>query len=272
MSDPALAAIACPEPGEEFDAYAFLQSSGTVYLIGTDRPHAALAPYFACFTAHLFDCAKRLASVSPGNRLDPPLTLALDEPAITCPVPLDKWSAEAGGHGVTIVTGFQSPAQIRGRWGEDGAKTIRDNASVKLVFGGCTDHNELEALSAVCGTRDTYDTVKGPDGKKTRQPRTDRLYPPERLRTLPEWQAVLLHRSARPVQVTITPVWDRPGYQKADTTTWTALAAEAVEPEAIEASPVREAIPMPGAPAITADATFIPSHLTAIPEKEPEHV
>ena len=258
MADPALAAIACPE-GDEFDAWEFLQSGGTVYLIGTDRPHNSMAPYFAWLTAHIFDCAKRLASVSPGNRLDPPLTLALDEPAITCPVPLDKWSAEAGGHGVTVVTGFQSPAQLTARWGEHGAKTIRDNASVKLVFGGCTDHAELEALSAVCGTRDTWDSVKGADGKRTRQPKTERLYPPERLRTLPDWQAVLLHRSARPVQVTITPVWDRPGYQKADTT-WTPPVAEA-EPAAIEAPPVREAIPMPGAPAITADV-FIPSHLT----------
>lgn len=247
MADPALAAIACPE-GEEFDAWEFLLSCGTVYLIGTDRPHNSLAPYFAAFTAHLFDTAKRLASVSQGSRLDPPLTLVIDEPAVTCPVPLDRWSAEAGGHGITLVTGIQSPAQLAARWGEHGARTIRDNASVTLVFGGYNNHAELDALSAVCGSRDTYDSVKGPDGKTSRQPRTERLYPPERLRTLPAWQAVLLHRAARPVQVTITPVWDRDGYQRYEAAR--IPVAEAVP--AIEA-PRREAIPMPGAPALTSD-------------------
>ena len=97
---------------EGLDAWDFIQAGGTVYLIGTDRPHSALGPYFACLTAHLFDTAKEIAAASPGGRCDPPLTLVIDEPAITCPVPLDRWSAEAGGHGVTLITGFQSRSQM----------------------------------------------------------------------------------------------------------------------------------------------------------------
>jgi type IV secretion system protein VirD4 len=231
MADPHMARVACPEPGEQFDAFDFLTEGGTVYLIGTDKPHNSLAPYFACFTAHLFDTAKRIASVSPGTRLDPPLTLVLDEPAITCPVPLDRWSAEAGGHGCTVVTGFQSPAQLL-RWGDAGAQIIRDNASVQLVMGGHTNPAELEALSAVCGNRDTWEHVKGPGGK-TRSPKTERLYPPERLRTLPDWEAVLLHRSARPLTVTLTPVWKRKGYEKAAPVQW--MPQPEPEPLAIEA-------------------------------------
>lgn len=215
MSDWHMARVACPLPGEDrLDAWDFVTGNGTLYLIGTDRPHNSLAPYFACLTAHLFDTAKRVASVSDGARLDPPLTLVLDEPAITCPVPMDRWSAESGGHGITLVTGFQSPAQIAARWGDHAAQAIRDNASVQLVMGGHTNPAELEALSAVCGNRDTWEQVKGPGGT-TRSPKTERLYPPERLRTLPAWHAVLLHRSARPVTVKLTPVWQRKGYQRA---------------------------------------------------------
>jgi type IV secretion system protein VirD4 len=225
MADPHMARVACPEPGEQFDAFDFLTSAGTVYLIGTDRPHNSLAPYFACFTAHLFDTGKRIASVSDqidernGKRLDPPFTLVLDEPAITCPVPLVQWSAEAGGHGMTLVTGFQSTAQISERWGEHGAQVIRDNASVQMVMGGLTNTGELEALSVLCGNRDTWEHVKGPGGK-TRNPKTERLYSPERIRTLPDWQAVVLHRSARPLTVTLTPVWKRRGYVKASAPVW----------------------------------------------------
>ena len=213
MDDPHMASVACPER-DDFDAWDFLTSNGTVYLIGTDRPHNSAAPFFACFTAHLFDTAKLIASASPGGRLDPPLGLVIDEPAITCPVPLAQWSAEAGGHGITLVTGFQSPAQLTGRWGADGGRTIRDNASVQLIMGGYKDPAELEALSAVCGMRDTWDSVKGPSGK-TRTPRQERLYPPEQIRTLAEWRAVLLHRSARPLTVKLTPVWEQPGYERA---------------------------------------------------------
>jgi type IV secretion system protein VirD4 len=234
MADPHMAAVACPRPEDQFDAWDFLVNGGTAYLIGTDRPHNSLAPYFATFAAHIFDTAKRIASVSDGARLDPPLTLVLDEPAIGCPVPLPGWSAESGGHGVTLVTGFQSPSQISGRWGEHGAQTIRDNASITLVTGGHKNPAELEALSAVCGSRDTWEHVKGPGGK-TRTPRTERLYPPERLRTLPDWQAVLLHRSARPLTVTLTPVWKRKGYQKAEPAMW----APQPEPQPLAIEPPR---------------------------------
>ena len=216
LADPAMAAIACPAGSwEGLDAWEFIQSGGTVYLIGTDRPHSSLAPYFATFTAHLFDTAKEIAASSPGGRCDPPLMLVIDEPAITCPVPLDRWSAEAGGHGVTLVTGFQSRSQMAARWGEHGADTIWNNATVKLIYGGFTHAPDLEAFSSVCGDVDTWEHVKGPDGAKTKQPRQQRLFPPERIRLLPEGKALVLHRRTRPLVADVEPVWERPGYQAA---------------------------------------------------------
>ena len=243
LSDPAMAATACPRDSwEGFSARQFIAEGGTVYLIGTDRPHNSLAPYFAVLTAHLFDTAKQIAAESPGCRCDPPLSLVIDEPAVTCPVPLDRWSAEAGGHGVTVVTGFQSRSQLAARWGPDGARTIWNNATVKLIYGGFTDHEDLEAFSGVCGDRDTWHHVRHPDGSKTRQPDRERLYPPERIRLLPPWHALVLHRNTRPVEVTVTPVWDRPGYEPAEP----ARALPAERP-AIEA-PHREPIALPYSP------------------------
>ena len=44
---------------------------GTIYLIGTDRPHNSLAPYFATLAAHLFDTAKDtdglVLEITPGS-------------------------------------------------------------------------------------------------------------------------------------------------------------------------------------------------------------
>ncbi|MGK5554349.1 type IV secretory system conjugative DNA transfer family protein, partial [Actinomadura kijaniata] len=225
LSDPALARAACPEPGANFDATAFLLEGGTVYLIGADRPHASLAPYVACFTAFLFEHAKQVAARLPGARLDPPLTLALDEAAIICPVPLQRWSAEAGGHGITLLAAVQSIAQMHERWGEPGAKTIWNNATVKLVFGGFTDAAELEAISAICGDHDVIadptsaarragtgptlrlrDTTAGGDQRDPAPVlRTERVLPPERLRLMQPGQALLLHRATRPVIVMFSP-------------------------------------------------------------------
>lgn len=259
MADPALAAIACPPPGTGFSALDFLGGQGTIYMIGTDRPHSSFAPYFACLAAHLFDTGKRLASVSPGGRLDPPVSLVIDEPAITCPVPLDRWAAEAGGHGFTVITGVQSPAQLA-RWGGQGARTIRDCATIQLVFGGRTDQAELEALSALCGERDTWEHAGAPGGR-TRQPGRERLFPPERIRTLDAMQAVLLHRNARPLLARITPVWDRPGYERAAPGTLAGAAPRSrAQVPALEAAPDHGVLPSavpPRRPAIevTADGT-----------------
>jgi type IV secretion system protein VirD4 len=261
MDDPFMASVACPGPRDAgFDALDFLCSSGTLYLIAADKPHGSVAPYCAWMTANIWSNSKRLASRMPGGRLDPPLTMVLDEPAITCPVPIDRWSAEAGGHGVTLITGVQSPAQLAQRWGEHGAKTIRDNATVKLILRGRDDHTELEPLSAMCGERDTWHHVKGPDGSKTKQPGKERVFPPERIRTLKPWQAIVLHRSTRPLIARLTPVWERPGHQKAPLGPALLQAQQAVlsgQP-AIEAAPQREAIVTPYAPPAAVTASHDP--------------
>lgn len=263
LSDPAMAAAACPAPGTEFDAERFLrEGTGTIYLIGADKPHGSLAPYSAAFAAHLFETAKRVASSSPGTRLPHPLTLALDEVAITCPVPLHKWMSESGGHGITVMAAIQALSQLRSRWGEEDGRTIFSNSTVKVIFGGFTDHQDLEAVSAVCGERDTWDRVKNSDGSKTKQPRQVRTVPPERIRMLGKFEALVLHRSTRPVFARVTPVWERRGYCAAP------LGAENFPPRIPQTQPAiaaarRQAIPMPAVPVPPAvsDGSEIPDEV-----------
>jgi type IV secretory pathway TraG/TraD family ATPase VirD4 len=274
LSDPAMAAAACPAPGTEFDAERFVRDgTGTIYLIGADKPHGSLAPYFATFTAHLFETAKRVASSSPRTRLPRPLTLALDEAPITCPVPLHKWMSESGGHGVTVMASIQALSQLRSRWGDQDGQTIFTNATVKVIFGGETNHQDLEAISAVCGPRDTWDHVKNPGGGKTRQPRQERAVPPERIRMLAKFEALVLHRSTRPVFARVTPVWERRGYCAAPLGPENFPACAPQPQPAIEA-PHRQAIPMPAVPVPPAvsDGSKIPSEARSpqwLQEKDP---
>jgi len=273
MDDPAMARAACPA-GDGFDMEAFLlNGTGSVYLIGADRPHGSLAPYNAAFAGALFETAKRVASRSPGRRLPRPLTMALDETAITCPNPLHRWTSEAGGHGVTVIAAVQGLPQLRSRWGEHDGRTIFKNSTVKVFWGGDTDHDDLEAISAVCGERDTWDHSKSDDGTKTKQPRQERAVRPERIRMMKEGEVLVLHRSTRAVFARVTPVWDRPGYQCAD------LGEPAFTPQPAQASigsGRREAIAMPPAapPAVTQQppvpALSGPSDVTPVPDYAPE--
>ena len=100
---------------------------GTVFLLGGDDGQTA--PLVAALTGHVAREARRLAGSGRSGRLDPPLTLALDEAALICPVPLDQWTADMGGRGVTIHIAVQSRAQLEQRWGREGAAAILNNAA-----------------------------------------------------------------------------------------------------------------------------------------------
>lgn len=206
MADPTVAEACCPaedEPG--FDVARFLGDRATLYVILSERPHASVAPLAAAFTTYVFEQAKRLAARCPKGRLDPPLGLILDEAALTTPVPLDRWVADAGGRGIHIVWAVQSPSQLAQRWGRNGADTIWNATNAKIVFGGLTLDADLEAISRLCGER----RVELDAGGGTIRYEWRRILPVDLLRTLPQWHGLLIHR-ATPVTITrIRPVWLR---------------------------------------------------------------
>nr|WP_222131148.1 TraM recognition domain-containing protein [Pseudonocardia sp. C8] len=206
MTDPQIAAVASPSPGaNEFDAVEFVCGRGALFLVGSDREHASIAPLLAALTGHVFETAKRVAATRRKGRLDPPLGLFLDEAALITPVPLDRWVADAGGRGIHIEWAVQSPSQLAQRWGARGADTIWNATNAKLVYGGLTLDDDLEKVSTLCGHR--YEPTPSADGNE-RYERV-RVCPPDRLRQLPQWHAVLIHRATPATIVRITPVWSR---------------------------------------------------------------
>ncbi|MCD2190974.1 type IV secretory system conjugative DNA transfer family protein [Actinomycetospora soli] len=221
MADPTVAAAVCPD-GEvpTFDVGRFLADRGTLYLILSERPHASVAPLAAAFTTYVFEEAKRLAATRAHGRLDTPLGLVLDEAALTTPVPLDRWVADAGGRGIHIIWSCQSPSQLAQRWGHDGADTIWNATNAKLVFGGLSLDSDLEAISRLCG--DYRDQVDRGDGQLGYE--RVRVLPVDRLRTLPQVRrgdgrlvmfGLLLHRATPATITRVTPVWERSDVQAA---------------------------------------------------------
>jgi type IV secretory pathway TraG/TraD family ATPase VirD4 len=196
LSNPAARQAATGE--RPFDVEALLRDRATIYLLGAES--GATAALVAALTGHIAREARRLSAAMPGERLDPPLRIVLDEANLICPVPLARWTADMGGRGITIMAAFQSRAQLMSKWGPSSAAEIINNAGGIIVYGGTADRDDLQYWSAIIGDRDEVIAQTGPDGEVTGySTRSVPVISPARLRALPRARAVVLRRHLDPV-------------------------------------------------------------------------
>jgi type IV secretion system protein VirD4 len=203
---PALQWLASPDAeratqvgdGEPFDVARFVRERGTVYLLGRNESYTS--PLLAAFSGAVIRQARRLASDMPGGRIDPTLSMWLDEAGRAARVPLDDWTGDAGGSGIQIVAAVQSLADLVDAWGKTGASKIANNAGAILLFGGTKDPEDLKFWTELFGTRQEVVKTYGPGGRVTS--RTTRPVPvlaPSQLANLPEAHAVAYVRGMSPV-------------------------------------------------------------------------
>jgi hypothetical protein len=206
LTHPAAAAAAAP--GHPFDVAELLADRATVFLLGAEETQ--VAPLVCALTGHIAREARRLAAGEPGGRLDPPLTLALDEAALISPVPLESWTADMGGRGVTILAAFQSRAQLLARWGEHNAATILNNTGAVMVFGGTRDRDDLQFWSTLAGERDERITTSDLHGRvASRTVRRVPVLPPAQIANLPPGKVLLIRRGLGPVIGRASMAWRR---------------------------------------------------------------
>jgi type IV secretory pathway TraG/TraD family ATPase VirD4 len=205
-------AAAAAQAGD-FDVAELLESRGTVYMLGADD--GQVAPLVTALTGHIAREARRIAAtdshLAARGRLDPPLTLALDEAALICPIPLDNWTADMGGRNVTIHIGAQSRAQLRQRWGDTGAAAILNNTATLLIYGGTRDPDDLAAYSTLTGERyedtPTWDqTGELSSMSRHRVP----VLSPAQIAQLPARHVVIIRRGMAPAVGTVQMAWTRP--------------------------------------------------------------
>ncbi len=218
LADPAVAAATSPGPGEGFDVAEFVSGRNTLYMIGAGRDEAPIAPLFRAFAEYVHDRAAFEGSLQPHGRLDPPMLMALDEVTQICPVPLPAWMADSAGKGILIVAVCHGLAQLEARWDSAGARAIWDTAGIKVILGGVADPDTLERLSRLCGeiALRTHSRTRHHDQRYahtvTYQP--VRVLPPELLRMLPEWRALILRTNLSPVIVRLRMAWRRHDYRR----------------------------------------------------------
>lgn len=215
-------------PGDGvFDVAGFLNSRGTLYLIGQGRDHSPLAPLLTALTGYIFEECSDLAqrSTSPRGQLNPPIMFGLDEAALITPVPLHKWGADAGGRGITVIIVAQALSQLYQRWGVYGGKTIKNMANAQLYLGGISDATDLEEISVQCGERDE-DSDRGLS-TGTSSASVRRTVPPGRVRGIAPWHILMIYRNMLPTIVKFQPAFKRADIKAA-------IAAQGPPPEDFE--------------------------------------
>lgn len=209
---PNISQACSPKPDEVFDAKEFLAKSGTIYLLGTPSGQQSIAPLLVCLANDLAEEARILAAASETGRLDPPLSLWLDEAANIAALPdLPVLLSSGGGDGITTVIVLQSLGQARARWGADQSDAMWESSTIKMILPGLSNPQDLSDISRLAGEieQKTLSKSKGSSGSSTTSS-TQRVpaLPPEKLRGLKQGHAEVLHRRLKPVEVQLKP-WQK---------------------------------------------------------------
>ena len=219
MADDRVVDLVCPAEGEGLDVEAFVRKgTDSLYLVSEGGDGVSTAPLVTAFASAVVSCARRLSQTRPGGKLDPPLTFVLDEAANVAPLPdLPLMMSDGGGRGMSTWAFVQSFAQLRARWGRDGADSIWGASSIKLLLGGCTEADDLERISRVVGDRRVQRrSHTSPGGLVARAQvststsfERERILPVEALARIPVGKALLLYRAVPAALVGLPAWWER---------------------------------------------------------------
>jgi hypothetical protein len=201
---PELAAAVTPPPGQGFHLGEFINGNGTLYLIASGDEDSPVTPLFRAFASYVHYAAGLMGTLAPAGRLDPPMLFALDEVTTICPVDLPVMLSDSAGKGLLFISVAHGTSQLKERWGEHGGQTVWDTCGTKILLGGLSDADTLTQASQLCGTV----VIGGRDDQPVP------VAPPEFIRALPDWRALVIRMNLAPVVVKIRPAWKRIGHRR----------------------------------------------------------
>ncbi|MFE9820562.1 type IV secretory system conjugative DNA transfer family protein [Streptomyces sp. NPDC005791] len=101
----------------------FAREGGTLYVVGESiedpRHHPGAMPLLTALASHVVEHGRRMAVRSTDGRLDPPMTLVLDDVAAVAPLPqLPELLSAGQDQGMPTLVLLRSEEQARARWRE----------------------------------------------------------------------------------------------------------------------------------------------------------
>ncbi|WP_405890377.1 type VI secretion protein [Streptomyces sp. NBC_00133] len=112
-----------PNRTDSLTLESFINEGGTLYLVGESiedpRTHPGAMPLLTALASHVVEHGRRMAARSSDGRLDPPMTLVLDDVAAVAPLPLlPELLATGQDQGLPTLVLLRSAEQARARWPE----------------------------------------------------------------------------------------------------------------------------------------------------------
>ena len=201
LTDGRASAIGDCEVSESIDLDDLLDRSGTIYILG--RKDGITAPLTGALVAEIMRRSE-ITAERRGGRLDPPLTIVLDEAAKVAPGPLHQWAADCGGRGIVLDVAVHSLAALEETWGPYAARMILSTMNAVLVGAGCKDPSDLTHWEKLSGTREEPVETFDADGKiLSRSTRTVPVIPAAQIAALGKGEAILF--GLGPVSIIRTP-------------------------------------------------------------------
>jgi type IV secretion system protein VirD4 len=205
--------------GTQFTAERLLDGlANTVYVSLPAHEQRRLGPLAMALVQDVVELAFE-RSRDRGAPIDPALLVVLDDAASSAPLPqLDLYAANAGGHGVQLITAFRHLGQMKARY-DDRAEAVFANHRAKVILSGVTDTETLALLSHLLED-ETVRHLATPaalakagkdrgDGDPARAaPRARNASPAEALRWISPGHGVLLYGHLPPAYITLRP-WFR---------------------------------------------------------------
>ena len=163
--------------------------------------------------------AKRNAT----NKPIPNMLLVLDEAGNTAASWLPEVSTTCASVGITLMTFWQSLAQIEHRY-RDQAPTLFTNHLTKIFFGGISDGTSGTTASGLTGTHEVPSRSRSIDrggmsgrNSESLSAATAALIPPEMLRQIRPGDALCIHGTLQPIHLHTRRYWnDRALRRRAD--------------------------------------------------------
>ena len=203
-----------PDGVERLDLWRLIAPPGpegpiTLYLLSKESDPSG-RPVMTLLAEQLLTAAQQGAAAR-GGRLDPPLTLALDEAANTLKLDLPALYSYAGGSGLLVTAVLQSRDQGRTAWGKEGFEALYSAANHVLIGAGVRDPEFAKHISELVGPylthRHSANYARG--GGSTGMNETwEQVLRTDEVAGLDKRHAVLLTQGSTPVLLELHP-WYR---------------------------------------------------------------
>lgn len=203
-------------PIEEIDLwslYAYEDGKApTLYLLSQEGT-ASAGPVLAALVNRIFEIGDLAASAS-GGRVDPPITIVLDECANICRIKnLPKLASHLGSKSICVDAIFQSEAQVQGVWGIEGARALWGAATVRICGAGLQDPEFAKKLSDLVGDHKVKEKNHsyGRGGGSTsehwvREP----IMPAADIAAMSKKNALLIRQESKPILMDLMPWYKEP--------------------------------------------------------------